>query len=49
MNDEVDAKLSSLVLNVTMPCMMVVLNSTSFPSLNSGWRLLNGVLSPIYL
>ena len=36
MNDEFDAKLSSLVLNVTMPCMIVaaVLNSTSFPSLD---------------
>ena len=36
MNDEFGAKLSSLVLNVTMPCMIVaaVLNSTSFPSLD---------------
>lgn len=36
MNDEFDAKLSFLVLNVTMPCMIVaaVLNSTSFPSLD---------------
>ncbi len=37
MNDEfVPLKLSSLVLNVTMPCMIVAaaLNSTSFPSLD---------------
>lgn len=36
MTDEFDAKLSFLVLNVTMPCMIVaaVLNSTAFPSLD---------------
>ena len=36
MNDEFDSKFSFLVLNVTMPCMIVaaVLNSTSFPSLD---------------
>lgn len=36
MNDEFDAKLSFLVLNVTMPCMIVaaVLNSDSFPSMD---------------
>ena len=34
MDDDFDAKLSFLVLNVTMPCMIVaaVLNSSSFPS-----------------
>ena len=36
MNDEFDSKLSFIVLNITMPCMIVaaVLNSTSFPSLD---------------
>lgn len=36
LNDDFDAKLSFLVLNVTMPCMIVaaVLNSDSFPSLD---------------
>lgn len=36
MNDEFNSKLSFIVLNITMPCMIVaaVLNSTSFPSLD---------------
>ena len=47
MNDEFDAKLSSLVLNVTMPCMIVA--AVRSRVLIWCWRLLNGVLSPIYL